>query len=263
MVASPTLRHGTCAALVAVSVVLGLTACGDDSSHDKSQNELNVPERSAPADADAGYTTYTGIRDSTGAISYEVPAEWTSTDLDADPNGFYQAVGSASPNLDGFRTTWDTPGVVVAVSRSLGARVAAKILPDIALPNVKTALQPPANVLEQCATPVVWGIRIHGLYDVTGPNIFEEHLSDLLQVGFAYQYAGCGRNDEEGRPGVEFIEIVGYSHEGAAVLHIQLQNVRQVDVDANLRALASLQVNWASVPQPTAEQLASAELALP
>jgi hypothetical protein len=256
----------SCGALLAASVAVGLSSCADDVSHDKPRSELNFSEESAaeaglygveqreqsdsPAAADdTGYTSYGTVRDSTGAISFEAPTEWADTDGEIDPEGFNQAEAHASPNLEEFWAGWTVPGVSVRVSKSLGRDVAAALDPVFVLPSVIAAVLP-TDVLDECGNPTTWPIKVHGL-NVVGVNVFEEHLSDLLYVGFAYQYANCGGN------GTELIEIVGYSYEGRAVLHVELQNVTQADVAANLRVLSSLNVNWATVPEPTAEQLAS------
>ena len=83
-------------------------------------------------DSDADFVTVT---DSLGMISVELPATWT--ELTISPWTYFSDVEEpvgllmeASTDLEAFYDTWDTPGMLVAVSRSLVGQVSSEELLD-------------------------------------------------------------------------------------------------------------------------------------
>ncbi len=67
------------------------------------------------------YTSYMLISDNMGTIEVHVPSEWSDIDGASytDINGNFIFDVTASPDLDGFQGSWDTPGVSVAFSEDL------------------------------------------------------------------------------------------------------------------------------------------------
>lgn len=68
-----------------------------------------------------GYDSYTTVFDDSGLLAVSVPSEWTEVDGSGwyvDGEWFGYAV-SASPDLDGFGSTWTTPGVFFAAAPGL------------------------------------------------------------------------------------------------------------------------------------------------
>jgi hypothetical protein len=149
-------------------------------------------------------------------------------------------------DLEGFDTEWNVPGASVAVSKSLGAQIAGGLLPELVLPTVHAAVRP-SEALQDCDTPIRYGIRLHGLA-AAGGNVYEDALWDLLDTGVADVYANCGGI------GTQFVDIAGYSRAGGSFVYIQLQNVKLDDLTATMRLLTTLQLDYASVPAPSTGQ---------
>jgi serine protease Do len=66
----------------------------------------------------AGYSQYVAVSDETNSLTVEVPAEWNQVDgsqwlVDGEPIGWQV---TAAPDLNGFNTTWTTPGVFFGAS---------------------------------------------------------------------------------------------------------------------------------------------------
>ncbi len=96
------------------------------------EDTLEEAEADSSGDSDADFVTVT---DSLGMISVELPAAWT--DLTISPWTYFSDVEEpvgllveASTNLEAFYDTWDTPGMLVAVSRSLVGQVSSEELLD-------------------------------------------------------------------------------------------------------------------------------------
>lgn len=69
----------------------------------------------------AGYSGYRSVTDDTGTLRMDVPNEWSDIDGSAwTADGEYLGVSlSASPDLNGYNTTWTTPGVFFGASTDL------------------------------------------------------------------------------------------------------------------------------------------------
>lgn len=69
----------------------------------------------------AGYSGYTTVTDNSSILTVDVPVEWA--DLDGSPwtlSGETVGVSvSAAPDLNGFNTTWTTPGIFFGASDTL------------------------------------------------------------------------------------------------------------------------------------------------
>ena len=59
------------------------------------------------------YIDYVQVTDATGTMTVEVPAEWTDVDSGPGDDGRGNSVPfiSAAPDLEGYRSTWTTPGM--------------------------------------------------------------------------------------------------------------------------------------------------------
>ena len=64
------------------------------------------------------YQQYTSLSDDSGAITVDVPVEWS--DIDGRPNAEFGPSIFAAPDLTSFLETYDTPGVIVEYSSDLG-----------------------------------------------------------------------------------------------------------------------------------------------
>ena len=76
------------------------------------EEEVDVED----ADASQVYTSYQTIVDDTGTLTVDVPSEWTS--IDTAPitldDGSQLGQITASPDIEAYSTTWDTPGLFYA-----------------------------------------------------------------------------------------------------------------------------------------------------
>jgi serine protease Do len=77
-----------------------------------------VPDEGGDA---AGYPEYTTISDDTGAISVDVPTEWSQ--VDGAPftgeDGIERTDVRAAPDLSAFQEGWDVPGMILTASSGL------------------------------------------------------------------------------------------------------------------------------------------------
>ena len=80
-----------------------------------------------------GYSDYVSITDSTGVLSVNVPAEWDDVNGDLWRNNSFGLDGSgeagigvalsATPDFEGWSTTWGTPGLFFGATDQLGGTV--------------------------------------------------------------------------------------------------------------------------------------------
>ncbi len=61
--------------------------------------------------------TYTTVSDDQGLITVSIPTEWSQ--VDGSPNPDFGPSIWASPDLEGWRTTWGVPGIIVESSANL------------------------------------------------------------------------------------------------------------------------------------------------
>jgi len=258
--------RAVCIGALALLFVFALSACdanGDgEATSNKTPEELNFSAASA---ADAGvyglaeeddgdeatpesqgedeYPSFGRIQDSTGAISMEVPTEWSEVVGDASAQSPFQAAMAASPDLEGYEKSWDFPGVFLGVSKTLGAQVAAAEAPEVALSSVFSALSPREALKEAC-DPTVTPFPIRA----GEANVFASELSDLVEFGQADFYTNCGGN------GAAFVDLAGLSKDRSSVVYMQVGLVRQADIGATRRMVETLQLDFTRVPAPGGEQ---------
>jgi hypothetical protein len=253
--------------VLAVLFVFALSACGGDggeeASGDKTPEALNFSAQSA---ADAGvygftlegeegedtgqqvtpeeeYTSFGPVQDTTGAITMEVPTEWSEVVGDVSAESPFQAGLSVSPNLEGYSSTWDYPGAFLGVSKSLGEQVATAELPDVKLTEVFAALSP-RDALKQDCDPSVRSAVI----GAGAQNAFSVNLGDLLEFGNVDLYSNCGGQ------GGAFVDLAGLSKDRTSLFYMQVGLVRGADVGATLRMIETLAIDFTKVPAPATEQ---------
>jgi hypothetical protein len=264
-------RRAVSISVLAVLFALSLSACSaseSDGDGDKAQEALNFSAASAadagvyglsdaepgtedegteeetpPSEGEDEYASFGTVSDATGAISMEVPTEWSDVLNSVPAEGAFQAGLAASPDFNAFNTGWEIPGVNLRVSKSLGEHVASSELPEIALGEVHAAVSP-RDLLKRDCDPAVNTVPIGG----TGDNVFTATLGDLVEFGVADIYSNCGGN------GAAFADLAALSTDRTSVLYMQIQLVRQADLGATSRLLSTLQIDYTKVPIPGAEQ---------
>jgi hypothetical protein len=78
----------------------------------------------------ATYASFTQVADDRGVITIDVPDEWD--DINASENAEYGPGIHAAPDLEQFRETWDTPGIIVEASAHYGAEDISTVLDQLA-----------------------------------------------------------------------------------------------------------------------------------
>ena len=165
--------------------------------------ELSDEATTTDAGAAESYSEYVSISDDTGALSMEVPVEWSDingsgwvdNDVDLGP------ALSASPDLDGYSNTWEVPGVFFGVSDQLG------MTPEEYLDTI--------TFNSSC----IFDSR----YD----------YSDGLYTGFYDLWTDCGD------VGSSFVVIVAQPEDGSYMTLVQVQVVGDADLDALDRIMNS------------------------
>lgn len=167
---------GALALVAVVGVALALTMSGDDAQPDPVPTPVvsepdTRPATEAPteptATAPTEYASFERLLDESGRITVDVPRPWT--DVDSGPWVIDGAeVGpqiEAAPDLEGFRTSWNTPGVIFGVSEQLRSSYDPAGLLDA------------LDFGEQCT------------YEG------REAYTDPAYTGFRDDYSGCGGTD--------------------------------------------------------------------
>jgi serine protease Do len=80
---------------------------------------------------DAIYTNYTFVTDNSGLLSVEIPTDWTEVDGSPWTTNEGDVVGlsvTASPNINSFNNSWNTPGVFFGASDEFNALATDELL---------------------------------------------------------------------------------------------------------------------------------------
>lgn len=157
--------------------------------------EEDVPDDTTPT---PGYAEYTTVTDDSGRITMDVPVEW------AERNGSPWVEGeeelgpaiSASPDLEGFNTTWDVPGVFFGASRVLAER------------------QDPGSLLD--GNSFADSCTLQGRFD----------YSDALYTGVYDYWVDCGGTS------TSFVNLAAQPEDGSIMLLVQVQVVTDADLEA-------------------------------
>jgi len=147
-------------------------------------------------EADTGggdvYAEYMPVTDDTETIEVYVPTEWS--DIDAAPNPEFGPSIYAAPDLQSFRDTWDTPGLILEVSADYGAGDIEAVLDEF---------QP---------------VGCTG----TGRETYE----DPLYTGLFEAWESCGGTD------TGIITLAVTPEDGGFVIRLAMQIVEERDLDA-------------------------------
>jgi serine protease Do len=158
--------------------------------------ELSDEATTTEEGAAESYTEYSSITDDTGTLTMEVPVEWSDVNGTAwtqDDAEIGPAL-SASPDLDGFNNTWETPGVFFGVSDQLTMTV-EEYLDSL-------------DFSESCT------------FDS------RSDYSDGVYTGFYDLWTNCGD------AGSSFVVIAAKPEDGSYMALVQVQVVGDADLDA-------------------------------
>lgn len=158
--------------------------------------ELSDEATTTDSGASESYTDYVTLNDDSGALTMDVPAEWSDVNGSAwvrDDVEIGPAL-SASPDLDGFTNTWDTPGVFFGVSDQL------TMTPEEYLDSL--------DFSDSCT------------FDS------RSEYSDGVYTGFYDLWTNCGDN------GSSFVVIAAKPDDGSYMALVQVQVVGDADLDA-------------------------------
>jgi serine protease Do len=165
------------------------------------QDELG----SEVADTGTTYTDYVTIYDDTNSLSVDVPVEWSDifsgSWILADQDVGYTLI--ASPSLDGFFNTWDTPGIFFGASSSIVSALSEDDLLDL-----------------------------HTLYD-SCTSTGRDDYDDGLYTGRMEVWENCGGTD------TIIVNIAATPQDRAFMMLVQMQVVTDADLDALDRAISS------------------------
>ena len=146
----------------------------------------------------SSYSEYVTVTDDTGAVSVDVPAEWSDVNgtawtldgVDVGPSIL------ASPDIAAYQDTWQTPGVFVGASR------------DLLATYDETTILDSIDFSDSCA--------YDGRYD----------YSDPLYTGFYDLWTGCGGTE------TSFITVAATPTDRAYLIVVQVQVVSEADLEA-------------------------------
>lgn len=147
---------------------------------------------------------YVAVTDDTGQLNVSVPANWSQVDGSAWVNSDGENLGIrlvASPDLDGYMSTWTTPGVSFKASSSLG--LTSQELIDL------------VDFSDNC--------------DYDG----RENYSDQVYTGFIDYYGNCGGT------GSTYVVLTAEPADGAYVILLEIQLGAQPDSEAFQQILDS------------------------
>ena len=175
----------------------------------------------APGSGSAGYSSFTYVMDDTGALEIEIPTDWSDVDgSEWIENG--EIVGAsiwASPYIDGFTGTWDTPGVKFDVTSRIDLFGNYLDFLDLLTDGLS----------DYCA--------LEGHYD----------YEDSLYLGAYELYESCGGQD------ISYLVLTAVPKDDpeAFLIEVEVQIVSDADLEALDKIIASFNV-VGSLPGDTA-----------
>jgi serine protease Do len=160
----------------------------------------------------SAYSEYQTVNDDNGVLELTIPTAWTEVDGSPweDDDGFYHSSIWAAPSIEGFRDTWDTPGVkfeVIANADLVGGQQAYLERLTADFPSVCT---------------------FEGS-DTYADNIFS---------GSYELYSSCGGSNSS----YLFLTAVPVDDPAALIVQIEVQIVSEADWDAVEQILNSFNV---------------------
>ena len=159
------------------------------------------------------YSGYTTITDDSGAITVDVPIEWSDIDgsMAADGPGL-----AASPDIAAFDATWDVPGVFIVASTIQGVTI--------------------EDHLDTLAAPYESACVYEGRHD----------YDDSLYQGQFDRFDDCGG------VGTTLILIVARPSDQTFTVTVTLQLLTQADFDAADQIIATYQITGLEATTATA-----------
>lgn len=165
-----------------------------------------------PGSGSAGYANYTYVMDNTAALEVEIPTDW----FDVDGSEWIEdgeIVGAsiwASPDMDGFINSWDTPGVIFDVTARVDIFGGYLDFLDLLTDGLS----------DYCA--------FEGRYD----------YEDNLYRGAYELYESCGGRDTS----YLVLTAVPIDDPGAFLIEVEVQIVSDADLEALDSIIASFNV---------------------
>ena len=169
----------------------------DDSPGDNSASDESASDAGASDDAAA----YEFVADESESIGVEVPVTWD--ERDGTPNPSFGPSLFASPDLDGFQTTWDVPGLIIEFDPEGGADDLDRVLDGL--------------FNDQCTSL--------GRVDFT--------TDDGVFTGRSETLDGCGGTD------TQLLNIAATRPDGRTLIRLQIQTVDDDDHVVAERAVAT------------------------
>ncbi|MDH6179982.1 serine protease Do [Microbacteriaceae bacterium SG_E_30_P1] len=150
---------------------------------------------------------YQWIQDDTASIAVEVPASWSQIDGAPYTDGAGNAWSSveASSDLNGYRTTWGTPGVSIVAS---------------------------ADAVGDFTTQQLMDQSTAGLADAGCSQIDSDEYDDGFHQGIYTYWTGCGG-------GASYVVVTANATAGNYVVAVAVQAISDSDLDAIDRVLGS------------------------
>ncbi len=149
--------------------------------------------------------SYVSVTDSLDQITVDLPDTWS--DIDSDPWGAPDSYGArivASPDLDGFWSGHDVPGMFFGASKSLGQSM------------------DPGSLLDEFAD--IWeGCTFDGRFD----------FDDSVYVGLYDRYINCGSS------GATINQIAATPPDSSFILIISVKTITEADEEALSEILSS------------------------
>ena len=159
-----------------------------------------VEEETGPLQTAGAYSGFTRVSDDSGAISVEVPNEWTS--IDGAPvtleDGSTWANVTASTNVQGYNDTWNTPGV--SITAAPGSAVDAD----------------PTTVLNLFSEGALGACTNDG----------QQPYDDGLYTGTVQYFSNCGGS------GASAVYLAAKPADGSFMVLVQVQMVTEADLAA-------------------------------
>jgi serine protease Do len=168
----------------------------EDAFYEGTLNDTELAFVSGGTGQDDTIEGFTTVKDDEGVISISVPDEWNQLDgasFTSEAGNFYYSL-IASPDLEGYRTTWGTPGVRLDVSEELAdADVEAELAAYF------------SSVGDECT-----------LDD-------EGDFDDGLYAGLYQYFTDCGGID------TDFVALVAKDYDGTHIVYLGVQMVDSSD----------------------------------
>ncbi|ELY44689.1 hypothetical protein [Natronorubrum sulfidifaciens] len=218
-----TVGAGTLAGLGTLSVVQTAAAQdGDEWPVGEPDDGRDADGWDEPVPEDPDYGDQQQVTDETGTIQTSIPSDWN--DVSGTPRELGPAL-VAAPDLEGYATTWDVPGIEIVVTTELGTD------PEVALDSI-------ADFSEFCEDA--------GRQQAQTPGY------EFVSQGWTQ--CGGGETTFLSMAGVPMGESGGEAMDGSYLVLIGAQLVTEQDMGAINNAIGSLQTGSPDTGEGIQEQ---------